>query len=206
LSLRCRDIGTEDLPVEENLAKWLRLAERWGAIIFIEEAEMYLEKRMITDYNGNRLVTGETDSRYKLAAAGSPVLTYVLFVAFYRSIDDFRGLLMLSATRIGCFDDAVLSRIHMIIPYENLGFVQARKIWELFLERSDLTVSSEAMRYVLENEDMVAIKWNGREIRHGNGPSHIHSAWLLTTYTCSVPNGCRSRRVSLLQSVSRDKT
>ena len=192
--------------MEENLAKWFRLARRWDAVVLIHEAEIYLEKRMITDYNGNRLVRGETDSRYKLAAAGSPLLTSVLSVAFYRSMDDFRGLLMLSANRLGRFDDAVISRIHMVIPYENLGLVEARRIWKMWLERDVINVSLEATRYVLENEDMVAIKWNGREIRNGKDPSHIHSAWLLTTYTCSVPNGCCSRKVSLLRSAARAKT
>lgn len=60
LSLTCGDIGTDELELENQLSKWFRLAEKWGAIMLIDEADVYLEKRQITDLKRNSLVSGQS--------------------------------------------------------------------------------------------------------------------------------------------------
>ncbi|KAK4665174.1 uncharacterized protein QC763_510590 [Podospora pseudopauciseta] len=56
LSLTCGDIGTDDVKMEQQLSKWFRLAEKWGAVMLIDEADIYLERRVVSDLRRNSLV------------------------------------------------------------------------------------------------------------------------------------------------------
>jgi hypothetical protein len=49
LALTCGDIGTDDDSIEKKLQVWLKLARRWGAVMLIDEADVFLEKRMEAD-------------------------------------------------------------------------------------------------------------------------------------------------------------
>lgn len=60
LSLTCADIGTDEIEMEDNLSGWFQLAEKWGAVMLIDEADVYLESRRITDLKRNSLVSGKT--------------------------------------------------------------------------------------------------------------------------------------------------
>lgn len=60
LSLTTGDIGTNERHAEERLSKWFKLAEKWGAVMLIDEADVYLERRSITDLHRNSLVSGKT--------------------------------------------------------------------------------------------------------------------------------------------------
>lgn len=45
--------------MEKKLSDWLARAALWGAIVMIDEAEVYLESREDRDLARNALVTGE---------------------------------------------------------------------------------------------------------------------------------------------------
>lgn len=74
---------------------------------------------------------------------------------------------------MGTFDDAFVSRIHVVIYYEDLEEPQRRQIWKQFFdklerERKDsIIVESRAKHFVLSDSEMRKIPWNGREIRNG---------------------------------------
>lgn len=44
--------------MEQQLSKWFRLAEKWGAVMLIDEADVYLERRVVSDLKRNSLVSG----------------------------------------------------------------------------------------------------------------------------------------------------
>ena len=58
LALTCGDIGTDEVKMEDQLSKWFRLAEIWGAVMLFDEADVYLEKRLTSDLQRNSLVSG----------------------------------------------------------------------------------------------------------------------------------------------------
>lgn len=60
LSLTCGDIGTNEVMAERTLSKWFRLAEIWGAVMLLDEADVFLEKRTISDLQRNSLVSGQS--------------------------------------------------------------------------------------------------------------------------------------------------
>ena len=146
LSLTCGDIGTEETDVEHHLAKWFNLAEKWNAVLLIDEADVYLEKRSTSDLRRNSLVS-----------------------VFLRAMEYYRGLLFLTTNRVGHFDDAFVSRIHVVISYEDLNQEGRAKIWNGFFdkleqERENISITARAKKLLLEE---CKIPWNGREIRNG---------------------------------------
>lgn len=85
--------------------------------------------------------------------------------------------MFLTTNRVGHFDDAFISRIHVVIRYKNLDRTDRKKIWEnlfekLTDEREDFSVIQRAKNYIYGNEEakqpgVVDLVWNGREIRNG---------------------------------------
>src|SRR6266566_3691141 len=78
------------------------------------------------------------------------------FTVFLRAVEYYRGILFLTTNRVGHFDDAFVSRIHVIIAYDNLGVPERQKIWKQFFkklgdERKDIYIDGRAKKYVLED-------------------------------------------------------
>jgi hypothetical protein len=59
LALTIADIGLDEGKIEAELVKWFTLAEAWQAIMLIDEAEIFLEKRKGADIARNGLVSGK---------------------------------------------------------------------------------------------------------------------------------------------------
>lgn len=58
LRLTVADIGTNEKVMEYNLGEWFQRGSDWGAIILLDEADVFLEKRQIRDLQRNSLVSG----------------------------------------------------------------------------------------------------------------------------------------------------
>ncbi|KAL8393630.1 hypothetical protein RB595_003388 [Gaeumannomyces hyphopodioides] len=149
LSLTCADIGTDEAEMEAKLGKWLKLGHMWGAVMLIDEADVLMEKRQHADLKRNSLVS-----------------------VFLREIEYYRGILFLTTNRVGQFDDAFISRIHVVIHYDNLNKKDRDRIWNQFFDKledekgEEIKILRSARRYVLEDPDITRVPWNGREIRN----------------------------------------
>jgi SpoVK/Ycf46/Vps4 family AAA+-type ATPase len=135
--------------IEQNLVKWFKLAENWGAIMLIDEADIYMEQRQVQDVERNHLVAG-----------------------FLHALEYYKGILFLTTNRVGTFDEAFISRIHVQIYYPEFEDEQRAKIWDnvfekLEEERETTMRILQATKDYTESEDIAALKWNGREIRNG---------------------------------------
>ena len=73
----------------------------------------------------------------------------------------------------------------MVIRYENLGVAERRQIWTQFFDklsndRQEFVITRRAKNYVLEDEALETMRWNGREIRNGNVPKTLAFGLTLT--------------------------
>jgi AAA+ superfamily predicted ATPase len=148
LPLTCGDLGIEPLKVEENLMKWFKVGARWEAIILIDEAEVYLEARETTDLQRNSLVS-----------------------IFLRALDYYKGILFLTTNRVGTFDDAFVSRIHLIVHYPDFSGAGRGRVWQKFFsklskDRPNIRVDDGARYYAMKSDEVKNLGWNGREIRN----------------------------------------
>jgi hypothetical protein len=93
-----------------------------------------------------------------------------------RALDYFQGILFLTTNRVGHFDEAFMSRIHVSIGYDRLDPAAREQIWEdLFRKLKDdhrnggpeIRAEYEAKQYVKKDPEVGKLEWNGREIRNG---------------------------------------
>ena len=77
------DIGLDDDSTDAQLVMWFALAESWNAILLLDEADIFLEKRQKADIKRNGLVSGEkfpfevayhTDTQYPSFSAQDGIL------------------------------------------------------------------------------------------------------------------------------------
>jgi hypothetical protein len=56
--LTSSDIGISPEDVERNLTENFKKAKRWGAVLLVDEADVFMERRSVQDLNRNSLVAG----------------------------------------------------------------------------------------------------------------------------------------------------
>ncbi|TGJ79258.1 hypothetical protein E0Z10_g9506 [Xylaria hypoxylon] len=98
---------------------------------------------------------------------------------FLRVLEYYEGILFLTTNRVGVFDEAFKSRIHLPLYYPSLEWKSSRKIWGTYLKKpksSSLVEvdEEEIMDYaetIFEKQNKKGSKigpvWNGRQIRNG---------------------------------------
>ncbi|KAJ7650899.1 P-loop containing nucleoside triphosphate hydrolase protein [Roridomyces roridus] len=134
------DLGTSASNLERELTRILDLAHTWRAVLLIDEADVFLEKRTLTDVHRNALVS-----------------------VFLRLLEYYEGILFLTTNRVNTFDPAFQSRIHMALKYENLETQARKRLWKDFLSKlpgGGALVSEEGYD-VLAGYDI-----NGRQIKN----------------------------------------
>lgn len=151
LSLTSGDISTSLSAgsVERSLTYFLTLGERFGALVLLDEADVYLEARRTRDLQRNALVS-----------------------MFLRSLEYYKGLLFLTTNRVEAFDSAFTSRIHVALHYKQLSDEDRGRVWVHNFERLERDskgrcyVPKSARNYILKSPDVAALRLNGREIRN----------------------------------------
>ncbi|KAF4484031.1 hypothetical protein CGGC5_v008297 [Colletotrichum fructicola Nara gc5] len=121
---------------------------KWGAVLLIDEADVFMERRTTSDLVRNSLVAG-----------------------FLRALEFYDGILFLTTNRVGSFDDAFISRIHIQLYYPDFSNDERQRVWKTFIdklarERGDtIRLTIDAKEYI-ESTRKQGLKWNGREIRN----------------------------------------
>jgi hypothetical protein len=149
ISLTSGDLSTDSYQVEQNLSYFFELGQRYGALVLLDEADVYLERRRSKDIARNGLVS-----------------------IFLRALEYYRGLLIITTNRVQSFDGAFLSRIHVALHYKNLGHEDRERIWANNFDRlardssGRIRVSGAARDFVWTSREVRSLQWNGREIRN----------------------------------------
>lgn len=92
--------------------RFFRMANDWDAVVLIDEADVYLEARSTENLKRNGVVS-----------------------MFLRALDYFRGILFLTTNRVGRFDEAFMTRIHVAIGYERLNDAARERIWDNLFDK-----------------------------------------------------------------------
>ncbi|KAI0537930.1 hypothetical protein GGR58DRAFT_323861 [Xylaria digitata] len=152
LSITAADLGHEPQELEQNLLRFLKNASNWDAVVLLDEADVYLERRSANDLRRNSIVS-----------------------IFLRAMEYFQGILFLTTNRVGHFDEAFMSRIHVSIGYEPLDEDARGKIWHNLFEKlkedhknggPEIRYEYDAKQYVKKDPAVKNLQWNGREIRN----------------------------------------
>lgn len=147
------DIGDNARDVERSLNEVFHLAHRWGCVMLLDEADVFLRSRSRDhDLTRNAVVS-----------------------VFLGMLEYYSGILFLTTNKIGHFDEAVKSRIHVSLYYNELDRKQTLQIWKFNLDRTKETrnihFDEKAMmdwmkKLWKQNKKNGVRPWNGRQIRN----------------------------------------
>ncbi|MCJ1438851.1 hypothetical protein MMC27_008241 [Xylographa pallens] len=150
--ITCGDIGETADDVDTKLRSTFQLAHKWGCVLLLDEADVFLQRRNKTDLQRNSIVS-----------------------VFLRVLEYYSGILFLTTNRIGTIDPAFKSRIHMSLYYPSLDRDATREIWTWHIKnvvknKKDITVDKKeifkfALAHFAELEEEKVV-WNGRQIRN----------------------------------------
>ena len=109
-SIHSGSLGTSARSIEENLSKIFNRSQRWGCVLLLDEADVFVSKRK--DNIENNAIVAE----------------------FLRTLEYFSGLLFMTTNRPDDIDEAIISRCAAIIDYAPPSPKDAAKIWEIMSE------------------------------------------------------------------------
>eukprot|EP01120_Amphizonella_sp_Union-15-10_P007490 TRINITY_DN2533_c0_g1_i1.p1 TRINITY_DN2533_c0_g1~~TRINITY_DN2533_c0_g1_i1.p1 ORF type:complete len:654 (+),score=165.41 TRINITY_DN2533_c0_g1_i1:92-2053(+) len=114
-SVSVGELGTNTVELEDKLRAILELAGIWTAVILIDEADIFLEKRSENDIMRNAMVG-----------------------IFLRLLEYHQGVLFLTTNRVRVFDEAFHSRISVALKYEDLDISAREKVWDHLLDSANI--------------------------------------------------------------------
>ena len=136
-SITSGELGTDVVTVEQKLSQILDIAQRWNAIILIDEADVFLEKRDTQNLARNSIVC-----------------------VFLRLLEKYNGIMFLTTNRKTDIDHAFQSRISLQLEYTALSESEKLRVWQNLLDAAKINIAHEELvKYSKYN-------LNGRNIKN----------------------------------------
>lgn len=136
------ELGMSAGKFEQELQKILDIAHAWGAVLLLDEADVFLEERYVHDVGRNALVS-----------------------IFLRLLEYFQGMLFLTTNRVETFDAAFQSRIHLALKYGELTHKAKKSVFKLFVNKVKAIEGAQVGTFTEENFNSLArLKLNGRQV------------------------------------------
>ncbi|KAL6721996.1 hypothetical protein ACLMJK_001101 [Lecanora helva] len=153
----CGDVETKNEEVEKYLGFDLHLGKICGCMVLLDEADVFLEQHGLEDMERNAPVS-----------------------VFLRVLEYYEGILILTSSRAGTFDEAFKSRIQLALHHPGLGPYQRVQIWGdclKFLESfsGNKTIDIANVRDHLEESKEE--KMNGQQIRNAITTARQYTMW-----------------------------
>ncbi|KAK1456141.1 hypothetical protein CMEL01_16553 [Colletotrichum melonis] len=134
-------LGATAETIYESLTEILKLATHWSAVLLLDEADVFLAKRNMTDLKRNAIVS-----------------------VFLRELEYYHGILLLTTNQVDIIDEAFQSRIHFFHKYPSLDIAARKKIWTSFIERArdsvTVNIGADGIKKLAEQT------LNGRQIKN----------------------------------------
>lgn len=99
------DLGTNPTHLEKQLKIVLTMGRRRGALLLLDEADVFLQRRSPADLNRNALVS-----------------------VFPRELEDLQWVCFLKTNDVQTFDAAITSRIYLSLRYPDLNSQAKRTV------------------------------------------------------------------------------
>ncbi|KAK4449012.1 hypothetical protein QBC34DRAFT_406516 [Podospora aff. communis PSN243] len=160
--ISCTDLASHVRgSLEYELNEVFRLAHMWDCILLMDEADVFLSSRTSSSIGEDAMVS-----------------------VFLRKLEYYSGILFLTTNRVGKVDQAISSRIHLILHYKRLGLAATQEIFAVNIrnleemERQQFQTTGQPPLYIVKPEVLQFATdhynkypkgkgaWNGRQIRN----------------------------------------
>lgn len=133
-------------------------------------------------------------------------------IVFLRVLEYYAGVLFLTTNRIGDFDEAFSSRIHISLYYPPLKRSSTKKIFDLNLRNIQQRIEERGVEIEVEHDEILSwaveywrrnkkMRWNGRQIRNA-----CQTALALAEYDAQHPTGSTPDEVASQEEGAVEKT
>ena len=139
-SFGAAELGNFADDVEKKLREVLELCSRWKAVLLIDEADVFLEKRSDYDMERNKITS-----------------------TWLRLLEYHEGMMFLTTNRVASFDPAFRSRIHVNLDYPPLSKTARVSIWTNFLKNKQHIEAAVTRDQI---DELAERPMNGREIKN----------------------------------------
>ncbi|KAF5724131.1 P-loop containing protein [Fusarium mundagurra] len=143
------DLGMDTSKLEGNLKTALDRCARWDAILLLDEADVFLEKRTSSNLTQNEMTT-----------------------IFLRLLEYYKGLMILTTNRYPAIDPAFESRIDLSFVFQDLEPASRGKIWYNFLVRENKALAEDSNAIA----KLASMPLNGRQIKSAVKTARILAA------------------------------
>lgn len=141
-SVSLGQLGTSPAELEKKLGEVLDLCSRWDALILLDEADIFLEKRSSTgSLERNAMVS-----------------------VMLRLVEYFKGTLFLTSNRVDSLDPAFKTRITLALRYDQLDSTARSQVWINLLNKSGF--GSLVENKAIDVSKLAVHQLNGREIKN----------------------------------------
>ncbi|KAK5069146.1 hypothetical protein LTR64_008701 [Lithohypha guttulata] len=141
-SVSAGELSSDAGELDPQLTNIFRVASAWNAILLIDEADVFLQRRAELTLERNRLVA-----------------------VFLRKLEHFDGILILTTNLVDHFDGAILDRMHLQMQYHPLGRAAKKEVLTGFL--TSLCGEDGLFNFGADYLDRFAcMNVNGRQIKN----------------------------------------
>lgn len=123
-SVQCAQLGTTAEEMENELMKVMARAQRWKAVLLLDECDVYVRKR------------------------GRDIVQNAIVGVFLRVLEYQNAVMFLTTNRPKDVDDAVASRCIAKIVYKVPNEDEQKEIWRVLSKTTGATMSEEAIEEV----------------------------------------------------------
>jgi SpoVK/Ycf46/Vps4 family AAA+-type ATPase len=135
LQISSGDLSIRAEELEAQLTRTFQVASDWKAVLLLDEADVYLQKRDGFHLERNRLVA-----------------------TFLRTLEYYDGIFFLTTNMLGDFDSAILDRIQLKLQYDDLDRSARSSVFQHFLREHSADIEEDALTQFSE------VKLNGRQV------------------------------------------
>lgn len=137
-TVQCSQLGVDAEDLESNLMKVLARGRRWGAVMLLDEADVYVATRG-TDLTQNAIVG-----------------------VFLRVLEYHSGVLFFTTNRGDLVDDAVLSRCTARIPYQYPEPADLARIWGVLADANGVAIENSEIELIVASHP----RMSGRDAKN----------------------------------------
>lgn len=116
--IQSAQLGTSAADLEKELIKVLQRASRWGAILLIDEADVFIHER------------------------GEDIEQNAIVGVFLRVLEYYNGILFLTTNRSTIIDDAIISRCTAQVKFQIPDIDGQKRIWKILADIGDIKIEA----------------------------------------------------------------
>jgi hypothetical protein len=136
--VQCSQLGTDEEEIEKKLARVLKRASRWTALLLIDEADVYVRER------------------------GDDIQQNAIVGVFLRLLERYRGVLFLTSNRATAIDDAVMSRCIAHVKYGPQTGRNLHRQWAILADNYKVKLSDKDIESLMQQFPVIS----GRNIKN----------------------------------------